>query len=257
MRPILFEAFGLRASSAPVFAGLAAALAYAYFELRRRDLACSEEDFWGLIGALAFGVFAGSLAAYALLCPGGRWNLAFWSGGLAIPGGSFLGALPGAAASAALYARLRRLPFGPVADVLAAAAPLGLVLMRVGCLLNGCCHGAPTGGAWGAVFTGPCDVPAELRGIPLHPTQLYEAAGALAIFLVVDRFVRPRAASGALRPGDGLWIMTALYCVLRFSVDFVRAPHAAALSAPGLNAVQWACLAAAAASGAFLLRRRA
>lgn len=106
MRPILFEAFGMRASSAPVFAGLAAALAYAYFELRRRDLPYSDEDFWGFIGALAVGVLAGSAGGYALLCSGGYWNLAFWRGGLAIPGGTFLGALPGAIMSAALYLSL-------------------------------------------------------------------------------------------------------------------------------------------------------
>ncbi len=256
MRPILFDAFGLRASSAPVFAGLAAVLAYAYFELRRRDLPYSDEDFWGLIAALAFGVFAGSVGGFALISHGGYWNLSIFSGRFSIAGGTFLGALPGAVVAAALYCRVRKLPPMPAADVLAGAAPLGLVVMRVGCLLNGCCHGLPTGGSWGVVFTGPCAVPPSLRAIPLHPTQLYESVGALAIFLVIELFARPRVRAGSLRPGDGLWISVLLYAGLRFFVEFLRAPNPSVFATPGLSLVQWACAAAVAACAAHFLRRR-
>lgn len=259
MRPILLEAFGMRAASAPVFAGLAAVLAYVYFELRRKELPYSEEDFWGIIAALAFGVFAGSIGGYALISRGGNWHWAVWNGHIAIPGGTFVGAFPGAVLSAAAYCRLRRLRFAPAADVLAAAAPLGLVVMRIGCLLNGCCHGLPTALPWGIVFAGPCSVPLALRGVPLHPTQLYESLGALAIFLIVDRVARPRVKSGALRPGDGLWIGTVLYGLLRFSTEFVRDPDPTAIVFPlplRLSAVQWACAAAVAAGAAHFLRRR-
>lgn len=255
MRPVLFTAFGYDAASAPAFAGVAALAAYLWFEKRKDDIGWPEADFWGLLGALAVGVFAGSVALYVLIARGAleHLNLAVWKGRFEIPGGTFLGALPGAAIAAALYARLRRRPFGPAADVLAAAAPLGLIFMRTGCALNGCCFGTPTGGRWGFVFDGP-HMPAALRGTPLHPTQLYEALGALAIFLFVDRVVRPRIKAGLLRPGDGLWACAGLYGALRFFLEFVRAQDPTLL-APHL--VQWAGAATAAAAAVHFRRTRA
>ncbi len=257
MRPILFEAFGLRVASAPVFAGLAAVLAFAYFSYRRAGLRLSEEDFWGLIAALAAGVFVGSIGGYALISSGGNWNFAVWTGRFAVPGGTFLGALPGAALAAWLYCRWRGIAFGPAADVLAGAAPLGLIVMRAGCVLNGCCHGLPTESEWGFVFTGRSAVPWALRGIPLHPTQLYEAAGALGIFLAVELAARPRVRDGRWRPGDALWLSAALYAALRFVVDFARAQDPSVYAPPHMSLVQWACVAALAAAAVHVARRRA
>lgn len=259
MRPILFEAWGLRAASAPVFAGLAALLAYAYFEFRKKDLGLSEEKFWGLIAALAIGVFAGSIGGYALISRGGNWNWALWTGRFAIPGGTFLGALPGAVVMTILYCKVMKIPIGPPADVLAGAAPLGLIVMRIGCLLNGCCHGLATGGSWGIVFTGWCATAPALRGVPLHPTQLYEAGGALLIFLVVERYARPRIQAKRMPAGDAMWISALLYSVLRFVVDFVRAQDPSVVVVllwPHLSLVQWACAATAAVCvGRFALGR--
>lgn len=261
MRPILFEAFGLAASSAPVFAGLSAVVAWLWFEKRKPDLGWTEERFWGLIAVLAAAVFVGSIGGYALISRRVDWSWSVATGRFAVPGGTFLGALPAAVVALVVYCRLLRLPIGPPADVLAAAAPLGLVVMRIGCLLNGCCHGLPTSLPWGVVFRGRCAVTPSLRGIPLHPTQLYEAAGALVIFLVVDRVVRPRVKDGRLVAGDGMWASAFLYACLRFAVDFVRAQDPTVLivkPAPFLSLVQWACLATiAACAGRFAFGRRA
>lgn len=256
MRPVLFAAFGLEIASAPVFAGLAVWAAFLWFERRREELRLDDEQFWMLMAFLAVGVIAGCLGFYALAY-GGGWegNLAYWRRNGRVGGASFLGGLIGAVGAIALFCR-RRLPFAPIADVLGAAAPLGLVVMRIGCLLNGCCHGRPAGGAWGISYTGRCAVPADLRGAPLHPTQLYEAAGALLIFLVIERIVRPRQAAGRLRPGDGLWISLGLYGALRFAIDFLRAGDPGVISPLGLSLAQWAGAAVASASGVHLWRTR-
>src|ERR1035437_4580454 len=167
MWPVLLRVGGFQLASAPVFAGLAALTAFLYFRSRRRALGLDDEEFWTLVGSLAFGVIAGSIGIYALFYGGGpAENLSFWRRSGEIAGGSFLGALAGAVAAVVLFCRLHRRPVAPVADVLGAAAPLGLVVMRIGCLLNGCCHGRPTGGLWGVEFTRVCAVPVNLRGVP-------------------------------------------------------------------------------------------
>jgi len=243
MRPILFTVARWQVASAPVFAGLAALASYFYFELKSAELALSEDDFWAVIAALAFGVFAGAVGFYALVYGGGlARNVEYLLRNRTVEGGSFLGTYLGAALCAWLYCRLRGLSFAPVGDVLGAAAPLGLSIMRIGCLLNGCCYGRPTTLPWGIVFHR--GVPARLRGIPLHPTQVYELLGSLVIFAIVDRLLRPRVADGRLRPGDALAGSIALYSLLRFLNDFVRAGDPGIVATLGLTAAQWLAVAA-------------
>jgi phosphatidylglycerol:prolipoprotein diacylglycerol transferase len=49
--------------------------------------------------------------------------------------------------------------------------------------MAGCCYGQPTGSSWGVVFTHPKSLAPV--NIPLYPTQIFEAFGGLAIFLVL------------------------------------------------------------------------
>ena len=75
---------------------------------------------------------------------------------------------------------------------------LGHVVGRFGCLFAGCCYGKPTTVPWGITFTDPfaaANVGTPL-GVPLHPTQLYEAGAELlilAILLCTERKGRPFA----------------------------------------------------------------
>lgn len=258
MRPFLVSFGGLRIASAPVFAGLAALASYFYFERRKKALGLTDEDFWGLIAALAFGAFAGAIGFYMVAYGGGpARNLARILQTRNIAGGSFLGTYLGAALSAFAYCRARRLPFAPAGDALGGAAPLGLSVMRVGCLLNGCCFGKPTSLPWGIVYHGPSGVPGSMREIPLHPTQVYESLGALLIFLLVDRVARPRIEAGRMRPGDGLAVSVGLYAVLRFFVDFLRAGDPGVLAPLGFSLAQWIATAAALASATRFVRRKA
>ncbi len=258
MRPILFTAFGHPFASAPVFAGLAALAAAVYFERRRADLGLSEEDFWTLMLCLMLGVFLGSVGLY-FFAYGGGWagNISFLHRYRMVAGGSFLGTFAGASAALAVFCYLRRKAFWAIADVLAAAAPLGLVFMRLGCLLNGCCYGIPTRLPWGIVFSGPCAVAPDLRGVPLHPTQLYEAGGDLAIFLLLHLAVRSRIKRGSLSPGDGFFIFAGLYGLLRFFVDFLRAGDPGVVSPWGLSLAQWVGLAGVMAAAARFAMRKA
>ena len=63
----------------------------------------------------------------------------FWAGGLTYYGG-FLGA----SATAVYLLKRDRFPFWKAADMAGFAIPMGLAFGRMGCLLAGCCFGAPT-----------------------------------------------------------------------------------------------------------------
>jgi len=112
------------------------------------------------------------------------------------------------------------LPFWTTCDAFAPGIALGHVVGRLGCLAAGCCYGRPTDVAWAITFTNPlaaANVGTPL-GIPLHPTQLYEAGAELLILvflLATERKGRPFA-------GRTFWAYMLLYAVSRFVIEIYR-----------------------------------
>ena len=139
---------------------------------------------------------------------------------LARLGGVFYGGLLLAVAVAFWYIARHRMPFWTTCDVFAPGIALGHVTGRLGCLAAGCCYGKPTDLPWGITFTNPlaaANVGTPL-GIPLHPTQLYEAGAALVIvtlLLVTERRGRPFA-------GRTFWTYMFLYSVSRYIIEMYR-----------------------------------
>src|SRR6187431_1375584 len=140
--------------------------------------------------------------------------------GLARSGGVFYGGLIAAVTVALIYLRRHRLPLWTTTDVFAPGIALGHVVGRMGCLLAGCCFGRPTSVPWAITFTDPvaaANVGTPL-GIPLHPTQLYEA-GAEFLILGIVLFMEKR---GRGFPGRTFWGYMFLYAVSRFIIEFYR-----------------------------------
>lgn len=139
---------------------------------------------------------------------------------LARSGGVFYGGLILAVLVAFWYISRHKLPFWTTCDVFAPGIALGHVTGRLGCLAAGCCYGKPTDAAWGIIFSNPAaaaNVGTPL-GIPLHPTQIYEAGAELLILvflLVTERKGRPFA-------GRTFWLYMLLYAVSRFVIEFYR-----------------------------------
>ena len=139
---------------------------------------------------------------------------------LARSGGVFYGGLIVAVIVALWYIRRVGLPLWTTCDVFAPGIALGHVIGRFGCLFAGCCYGKPTGKPWGITFTDPfaaTNVGTPL-GVPLHPTQLYEAGAEFLILLVLlfsERKGRPY-------PGRTFWLYMLLYAVSRFIIEFFR-----------------------------------
>jgi phosphatidylglycerol---prolipoprotein diacylglyceryl transferase len=139
---------------------------------------------------------------------------------LARSGGVFYGGLLAAIGVAFWYIQKHGLPFWTTCDVFAPGIALGHVTGRVGCFAAGCCYGRPTDVAWAVTFTNPlaaANVGTPL-GIPLHPTQLYEAGAELLILVLLLTFER----RGRVFAGRTFWAYMLLYAVSRFVIEFFR-----------------------------------
>jgi phosphatidylglycerol:prolipoprotein diacylglycerol transferase len=148
---------------------------------------------------------------------------------LARSGGVFYGGLILAVIVALWHIRKVGLPLWTTCDVFAPGIALGHVIGRFGCLFAGCCYGKPTTMPWGITFTNPeaaRNVGTPL-GVPLHPTQLYEAGAEfliLTVLLATEKKGRPFA-------GRTFWLYMLLYAISRFIIEFFRGDDRGAIGA--------------------------
>lgn len=139
---------------------------------------------------------------------------------LARSGGVFYGGLIFAVVVAMWYIRRNGLPLWTTCDVFAPGIALGHAIGRTGCLMAGCCYGKPTTLPWAITFTDPAaaaNVGTPL-GMPLHPTQIYEAGAELAILVLLLATER----RGRTFSGRTFWAYMLLYAVSRFIIEFYR-----------------------------------
>src|SRR5215470_8602086 len=134
--------------------------------------------------------------------------------------GVFYGGLILAVVVALLYIRRVGLPLWTTCDVFAPGIALGHVVGRFGCFFAGCCFGKPTNVPWAITFTDPfaaANVGTPL-GVPLHPTQLYEAGAELLILI----FLLATEKRGRQFAGRTFWLYMLLYSVSRYFIEFYR-----------------------------------
>jgi phosphatidylglycerol:prolipoprotein diacylglycerol transferase len=185
-----------------------------------------------------------------------------WEGGLV-----FFGGLLAAMATAWWFTRRRHLSFARVADLLAPSVALGHFFGRLGCFAAGCCWGRESHAAWAMRFPraslafqeyvsdGRLDAAAYATP-PLHPVQLYEALGELALFFALAWLARRKRYDGQV-----LVAYLAGYAALRFVVEIFRGDAGRKFLAAGVSTSQAIALAtvplALALAVAFKKRQRA
>ena len=134
-----------------------------------------------------------------------------WEGGLV-----FFGGLISATGFFIYYVREKKLPVWDTMDVLTPGLILNHAWGRLGCLAAGCCYGKPTGTSWGIKLNSELVDP-SLRGVLLHPVQLYESAALFILFFGLLWIFKHRKFSGQV----GLtYFMT--YPVIRSIVELFR-----------------------------------
>ena len=167
--------------------------------------------FWGLLVG-----FLGARALFVIT----RWSsfleepsaiFKIWEGGLVFYGGPIV-VVP----FIVWYVRQFKLPVWRVLDVIAPGLTIAHALGRFGCLAAGCCYGKPTGNSFGVRLHSDL-VERSLQGIPLHPTQLYEAFG-LFVLLAGLIYVEKQ------KKFDGQVVLTyfMVYPVIRSIVEIFR-----------------------------------
>jgi phosphatidylglycerol:prolipoprotein diacylglycerol transferase len=247
MFPTLIRIGQFQLASYGLFVAAGYLAAILYLRGRRSRMGLDEDRFWSLIYCLFFGAVAGGKLLYWAL----DWR-SLVSGSLH-PwrdfryGFVFYGGFCGAAAAGALALRRMRLSFWASADYFAVAVPLGHAIGRLGCFAAGCCAGRPSLLPWAVRFTRPdCLVSPALLGVPLHPVQLYESAGNLALAAALAGAVSG-VEKGRLPAGTAAVAYLAGYAALRFLLEFFRGDDRGAFWL-GLSPSQW--IAAACAVGA-------
>jgi len=158
---------------------------------------------------------------------------------------SWFGGLFGGIGTALAYFRWHRWPIVPILSAATPALAVGHLLGRIGCFLVGDDYGRPTSLPWGIAF--PKGLPPT--DVPVHPTQLYEAAllGILAWLLI--RWRRAGVPDSAV---VGRYLL--LTGVIRFAIELVRVNVRVAL---GLTVAQYGALLLMLAGAVLLWRRPA
>lgn len=140
-------------------------------------------------------------------------------------GGVFQGGLIMAVVLSVAYLYWKKQPVWLVADIAAPSVAIGQAIGRVGCFAAGCCYGKPVDPEvvpW-AVSFGRNSVgrAGEVFGVFRHPTQLYESALMVVIFILLLILWRYRKFDGQV-----FWAYVVLYSVARGGiVEWFRGDH--------------------------------
>jgi phosphatidylglycerol:prolipoprotein diacylglycerol transferase len=229
MHRILFTipGLGFRLHSFSVMMLLACfgALGITFWRARRERI--DRESVAGLATWLITGGFLGARAMFLAMHPetvhhpGDVFKV--WQGGIV-----FYGCIAGGLIGSILYWMRHPFPFRAMADAVAPALAVGIVLGRLGCFFNGCCYGAvteqplavsfPAGSIpWRHQVEHGWIAPSAARTLAVHPTQLYAALdGLLLLGLLTWYFPRRR------RDGEVMALLMIVYPILRFLNESLR-----------------------------------
>ncbi len=228
MHPILFEIFGIPIYGFGVMVAFAFLLGYLWM-LRRAEQKGENPDlymegfFWVIVAGLV-----GARLCYLLFFPdlflkdpiGSLLN----QGGLVWYGGMIAVTL-----AAWIFCKQKHLSLWRFGDVLAPPAALGLAIGRIGCLLAGCCYGAPCHLPWAIQY------PSVHESYPhwVHPSPLYETVAMLLVtglLLWVDKHKRFEGAT--------TWFFFVFYGLVRFMLEYYRGDRLVWIEPLNLSASQ-------------------
>lgn len=209
MHPVLFSigSFTVYTYGAVVAAGVLAAFWLAQVSARKMGLDA------GATGDLVFLLFLSGIAGSRLWFVAQHWEdyhahpvriFMLHEGGLVWYGGFALAFLAGFG-----YAFRRKLPVLKLCDLFSAPLALGHAIGRLGCFLNGCCYGKPSGLFIAVRFPGDFT--------PRFPVQLAESAALFILSAALFRML-----SGKHRDGNVFLRYLLFYAALRFILEFFR-----------------------------------
>lgn len=222
MHPVLVKIGSFELASYGLMTALGYAAAALYLLPRLKKISLNKDTFWNLIFIAFMGAIIGAKLLFILL----SWPQLGATTAEKVAnivrdfryGFVFFGGMIVSVFSLIAYMKKKGLPVLKTSDFLITALPLGHALGRIGCFLAGCCYGRPTDMMWGVTFTDPHALVApELLGVPLHPTQLYEAGGNLILFFILRKMYHKPHKNGMI-----LLAYVCCYALMRFIIEFFR-----------------------------------
>jgi phosphatidylglycerol:prolipoprotein diacylglycerol transferase len=171
--------------------------------------------------------------------------LKIWEGGLVFYGGVIF-AVP----TAMWYANKAGLPLWRTADIMAPSIAIGHAIGRLGCFCAGCCYGrAAEGIPWAVTFSNPDSL--AIRGVPLHPSQIYESGAEFLNFLILVIMRRHQTFNGQL-----FWLYILNYSIIRSVVELFRGDEIRGFIIPGFSISQAISVAMFMSSVVMIIRLR-
>jgi len=218
MHPVIVDLFGVRIQGYGLMIGIGLVLGYlaVQWEVRRSGPPRLAELLPSLVLWIALAAFVGGKLFFVFMYPDTVSRILRDHGLPALAGegfvfqGSVLLALP----TALWRLRVYRLPVLVSLDRVTLGVPALHALARVGCFMAGCCYGCRTDGPLAVTFPGDL----VISGVPVHPVQLYEAVGEVAVFAILWLAVRKRVRFA----GQVLLSYLFLYACLRLGTEFFR-----------------------------------
>jgi len=179
---------------------------------KKKELNLTKDDIADFFLYLILGVILGARIFYVII-----YNLPFylnnpfeiiavWHGGL-----SFHGGLIGAVIALLFFCKRKKINFYEIADIAVIPLALTLALGRIGNFINGELYGRITNVPWAVKFP-------DAEGFR-HPSQIYESFKNLLIFFTLWAIKDKKLPKGFL-----FWLFVIMYSVLRFIMEFFRAP---------------------------------
>ena len=209
MYPVIARIGTFEITSFGLLVGIAALTGLWLFSREGQRSGLSDAAVNAAVGGVLGGLFGAKLLwtiEFAGTAP--LASLFFSRGGL-----SWFGGLLGGVGTGVWMLRRSRVPIMRAVAAATPALAVGHAIGRVGCFLVGDDYGRPTALPWGVAF--PLGLPPT--ELPVHPTQLYEAALLLPLAALL---IRCRRRGWTDRKVVALYLVLA--GAIRFGIEFLR-----------------------------------
>ncbi|MEA5579654.1 prolipoprotein diacylglyceryl transferase [Anabaena sp. UHCC 0451] len=144
--------------------------------------------------------------------------IAIWQGGIAIHG-----AIMGGVAAALIFAKLKKISFWQLTDLVAPSLILGQAIGRWGNFFNSEAFGGPTNLPWKLYIPPERRPPSLVNFEYFHPTFLYESLWDLMVFaLLLTLFFRALSGKPRLKVGTLFLVYWVAYSLGRFWIEGLR-----------------------------------
>lgn len=214
--PIVIRWYGLLIASA-VLLGVSLSQYLAKRRYVNPDL-ISDLSIWLVIGAIPVARLYYVLFQWSEYSQHPQRIIAIWQGGIAIHG-----AIIGGIIAALIFARLNKISFWQLTDLVAPSLILGQAIGRWGNFFNSEAFGGPTDLPW-KLYIPPDHRPVDLVDFEyFHPTFLYESLWNLMVFaLLLTLFFRALSKKSSLKVGTLFLVYGIVYSLGRFWIEGLR-----------------------------------